>query len=187
MILVTPVGLRDSAWKVLRASSVAPSVFAVLATAALAFALLAFPSHANLVLHVYIVALGLLGLWVVTGVISDAYPAGRTSSIELALRRRRPPAERLEELQKIENAVSFAGFSAFDYHYRLRPLLREVADQRLAAHWNVNLSADSRAAKKILGDHVWVAITSGEHPDDRDAPGIKIAELGVIVSRLESL
>lgn len=184
---ITRTGLRDRGRAVVRRNAIAPLVLGALATILMVFALLVFPDRTNLVLRIYIVLLGLLGFWLFIGVVSEVHSVGRRSWIELALRRPPPEVEKLQELKDIEFSVSSAQWSAFDYYHRLRPLLRKMAAQRLAAHWHIDLDADPQAARARLGDAVWEAIAGAELSDDRDRRGPTIATLRAVVSALESL
>lgn len=115
--------------------------------------------------------------------------AGETdehSIYERALRRRERPPERPRELAKLEREVSLAAGTSFDLHYRLRPVLREVAAHRLATRRGLALDAASPEAAAVLGDEVWEIVRPDRvPPHDRFATGLPLARLRAVLDRLE--
>ena len=114
------------------------------------------------------------------------------------LRRALPPAGALAaraslgesepppSLRRTENAVAFSCSRAVDAYMLLRPMLREVAAQRLSAH-GVDLDSDARAPV-MLGPWAWALLRPDlAEPGDWHAPGLEPAALGRIVEALERL
>src|SRR5207248_6356968 len=66
--------------------------------------------------------------------------------------RRRPPAPRPPGLDEVERAVDFAGWNPADLRRRLRPLLREVAVQRLRSGPGLDLERTPAACRTLLGE-----------------------------------
>lgn len=166
-------------------AAVVPAVFAVLATVAGAMAALAFGGQRSLVLHVWLVAFGGLGLWAGTALVRVALPPS-PSALQRALPGRPPPPPPLAELERVQRAVSFAASSGFDFHVRLRPLLREIAAQRLLARHGIEMDRDAGAARRVLGPAMWDAL-QGEAPINRLEPGPSVRELHHLVDTLEAL
>jgi hypothetical protein len=73
-------------------------------------------------------------------------------------------------------------------HLRLRPALREAAAQRLRVRHGVDLDADPRRARALLGDETWELVRPDvKPPSDRFGPGITPAQLGRTLDVLEAL
>jgi hypothetical protein len=92
---------------------------------------------------------------------------GRAGPSPLDRRRRTPPAagHRPEALLILERAVRFSETSSADMHVRLRPVLREVARERLLAHGGIDLDREPDAARAALGETAWELVRP-----DRPAP-----------------
>jgi hypothetical protein len=104
----------------------------------------------------------------------------------LAQRGAAPPADAPQSLHRIENAVSFGCSRAVDAHMLVRPVLREIALQRLSAH-GVDLDSDARA-QVMLGPWAWGLLRPDlPEPPDWHAPGLDAAALERIVESLEAL
>jgi len=87
----------------------------------------------------------------------------------------------------VQLATSRRG-GAYDVHYRLRPILRDLARHHLYQRRLVDLDANPEQARAILGDALWELVDEGcPEPEERQGPGISVANLADIVQRLESL
>jgi hypothetical protein len=104
-------------------------------------------------------------------------------------RRREQPAGRaaIDQLTRIDRLVALGCSSAFDLHYRLRPLLRELTSERLHASHGVDLDREPDRARPLLGDELWSVVRRDRELDHRYGPGLPTAELASIVERLEAL
>ena len=88
----------------------------------------------------------------------------------------------------MEREVSLGLATAFDLHYRLRPRLRRVAAELLAARRGIELDASPDAARRALGDDAWEIVRGDrEPPRERFGPGLDIASLRLAVDALEAL
>lgn len=159
-----------------------------LLTAAAVVVAVALPGRTELVLRVYVLALAavlLARLWVL---LRAELPPRRASAFDRALRRPARRPERLPELEKIEREVALGTATAFDLHYRLRPSLRRIAGELLAARRGIDLDGDPEAARRALGDEAWELVRPDrEPPRERFGRGIEPAALGTVVSSLEAL
>jgi hypothetical protein len=105
--------------------------------------------------------------------------------LRLVGRRRRTGEPRPEQLARVERIASLSSASTFDVHYRLRPLVRNIAQARLARR-GVDLELQPDAARAIVGDRVWELIRPDiEPPPDRHARGLDRDELRQLVEALE--
>jgi hypothetical protein len=120
-------------------------------------------------------------------------PEFEHAGFELAARW--PPApedDRPVSLREIEFAVRFATLDvgSYELHYRLRPILRDLAEYRLRRHELVDLDSPGRAAaaRALLGEDLWEVVRADRPvPADRRGPGISVADAVAFVERLESL
>jgi hypothetical protein len=160
----------------------------VVATAALAGTLLFAPGRAELAVHVYVLVVLALTLAAVVATIAKSVRGAPESEFDAALRRRASLTPRLAQLARLERETALARSNAFDLHFRLRPVLREVAGGLLAARRGVDLDREPARARAILGDEAWELVRAERvPPDDRSAPGIDTAALRRVVTALERL
>ena len=85
-----------------------------------------------------------------------------------------------------ERVLRLASFSAGDAHRGLRPLLQEIADERLRAGHGVSLD-DDRAAT-LLGAETWELVRPDRPtPHDLRARGLEPAAIDAMLADLEAL
>ena len=88
----------------------------------------------------------------------------------------------------MEREVALGLATAFDLHYRLRPRLRRIATELLAARRGIDLDANPDAARRVLGDDAWEIVRSDREPSrEHFAAGVDIASLRRAVAALEAL
>lgn len=152
----------------------------------LAVGLAVAPARAELWAHLFLVAVVAIALATAVRLLRDVEP-GR-SAFEAALRREPARTERLPELARLEREVTLAASSSFDVHFRLRPLLRELAGGLLAARHGVALDGQPELARATLGEETWELVRADrEPPRDRYGPGIPPDRLRRVVESLEAL
>jgi hypothetical protein len=93
----------------------------------------------------------------------------------------------IAELDRIDRLVVLGAANEFDLHYRLRPLLRQIAAERLYGLRGVDLDGDPERAKALLGDELWEVVRPDRKVGRRAGPGLPAAELAGHVARLEQL
>ena len=159
-----------------------------LVTAPLLLVLFLRIPYLDLAVRLWLVALGAIAL----GALTERALAGRAVRDAATLRVpwggwRRRPAERTRALEELEHAVDFALGTAFDVHYRLRPHVRNIAAYRLGLR-GVSLDSQRRRAAALLGPATWeLARPDRPEPDDRNAPGVRLADLERVVEELDAL
>jgi hypothetical protein len=159
-----------------------------LLTIALVVLLIVLPGRTELILHVFALAIAAIALLHLVRAVRAAYPVAAASPFDAALRRRTRRDERLPELVRVERQVSLGMATAFDLHYRLRPPLRRIAGELLAARRGIDLDGNPEAARKALGDETWEVLRADrEQPRDRYGAGLAPATLETIVTSLEAL
>jgi hypothetical protein len=93
----------------------------------------------------------------------------------------------IDELARIDRLVVLGGANAFDLHYRLRPLLRDLAADRLSAGHGVSLDGQPERAQRLLGEELWELVRADREVGRRSGPGVAPGVLAGFVERLEEL
>jgi hypothetical protein len=131
-----------------------------------------------------LVALGLAGLVLILLVF------GLNTWIRYQRTREHPPdaaensVEACPAYRRYLVAAAWAGGSARDWDYSVRPVIGELVELAMAEH----LAGDPRtAAEELLGESTW-GLVDREAPrsDDRDAPGPGRAALIRIIDQVEN-
>ena len=157
---------------------------AALGALPLALALLFLPGRRALAFDLYLLLIGSAAVLALVRALAEAAPRSDAEP--------RPPvrrlSQRLPELERTERAVLLSASNAFDVHYRLRPILREVAAQRLATRRGLTLDTDRTAARAVLGEDTWELVRpEREPPELRFGPGVPAAELREVIDALERI
>jgi hypothetical protein len=164
----------------------AAGVLAV-ATIGLVVALFQRPGDHALALDVYALVLGAAALAALVRLAGRSAPALGVSQLELAMHERPPPPERLGELERVERTVTMARQTVFDVHYRLRPMLRDIARYRLALR-GVDLDASGGTAEALLGPDAWSLVRPDlPRPSHHFGRGIELEQLARAVDALEQV
>lgn len=101
--------------------------------------------------------------------------------------RRRSTAEVPTELERIDRLLVLGTASAFDAHHRVRPLLRQLAAERLHAHHGVDLDRQPEQARQLLGDDLWNVVRPDLELGNRSAPGLPLERTARLVAALEAV
>jgi hypothetical protein len=171
--------LLSSGWTVLVVGS-------VVALAAVSFFA---PGRRHIALDVFVLFLGGLGLAAGVRATRAASPEVHEPSLadELADPLDVLP-ERPSDLARMERDVYLSCSTAFYLHHRLRPIMREIAANRLLERHGVDLESRPDAAEEILGGQAWSMLKPDlEAPKDRWAPGPPLPELRAVVDALERI
>ena len=104
----------------------------------------------------------------------------------LGARDRRRPATLSGDLERLQRMVA-AACHAGEVHWRLRPVVREVAAAGLRRR-RVDLDADPIAARALLSPRTWELVRPDRpRPHDSFAPGLGRDELRAVLDDLEAL
>ena len=161
--------------------------FAVLAAVALFAARMISPGRQELELDVFVLALGTLGVIVLASEVRRIAPSADESLLEEALDPEPPEVHPIAELHRLDRELTMGSTRAFDLHYRLRPVLREIASARLERR-GMALDSGSQSVQAALGEDLWELVEPDrEPPHDRLAPGPGFEELDRTIARLERL
>jgi hypothetical protein len=161
---------------------------AALASAALIVTRVVEPGHHELELDVYVLTVGGMALLAAILATRRTFPVENGSALAAALEREERAPVRPPDLERTERMLTLAVTTAFDLHYRLRPTLRDVAEQRLADRRGLRLDSGDPRVEEALGDELWEIVRSDrEAPDHRFLPGLPPAALQRVVDRLEAI
>jgi hypothetical protein len=165
---------------------VARSIVWAAALGALPFvlALVFLPGRRDLALDLYLLLIASSAVLALVRALSRAAPGAEPEPPTRGPR----PMQRLPELERTERAVLLSASTAFDVHYRLRPILREIAAQRLATRRGLSLDDDVTAARAVVGEETWELVRGDREPPElRYGPGIVAQELREVVASLERI
>ena len=155
-------------------------VLFLLGTVVAGFLLGAIPGIRSYVLTGYVVFLGALMMLVLVTSVGDVVPRRGVSPFDLALAAPPRPARPPAELERIVREVTMASASAYDFHYRLLPTLREIARARL--------ERNGRTPGPATLGRWWELLRPDRPvPDERFGAGISAADLRALVADLEKL
>ena len=147
------------------------------------------PGRRHVALDVFVLFLGALGLAAAVRATHGASPDVHEPSLvdelddPLDVLPQRPA-----ELERLEREVYLSLGSSFYLHHRLRPLLREIASNRLLLRHGLDPDRRPDEAAKIVGPQAWEWLRPDrQEPRDRWAPGPPMAELSSVVNALERI
>jgi hypothetical protein len=160
---------------------------AVGATIALVFGVLTVPGQAALFVRWYLVLIGVLVIVGAIDAIALRYPVDWRPPADFAQEPPSAPVEWPQRLREIERLVAYAKWDAADFNARLRPVLRAIGAQRLAAARSIDIDANPTAARDALGERVWTLLEPKDPTMLRRDGGIDSDDLRTVVATLEAL
>jgi len=164
---------------------IAAAVF--FATVLLLGLVVAFPGNRGTFIGVYELVLGGIAVAVLVGSLQKLRPQRwERSPFDRRPEKPDPPAA-VGELERIDRLVVLGSGNAFDLHYRLRPLLRDLARERLHARHGIELDRDAERARPLLGEELWELVRPERELGRRSGPGVPPPVLAQVVDRLEAL
>ena len=182
-----PHGPAGRAGGTAEASVLHVALYASLATIGLLVARMLAPGRHELALDIYVLTLGGVALLAVSSALGDVAPREDESLLEEAHGARAARAG-ADPGARPPRARAGAGREPdFDLHYRLRPVLREIAQSRLERR-GVQLDSENPRVRELLGDELWALTAADREPSAyRQAPGLPLEDLERTVERLERL
>ena len=159
---------------------------AITATVWAGLFLVLLPGRAAIVGHVWLVVVLALALGVALERLRRELPR-RPSAFDAAFAPARPVRARPASLARVEREVTLATGTAFDVHFRLRPLVQTLVSGLLLRR-GVDLERSPARAEELLGPETWELVRPDrEAPDDRTAPGVPIETIERTADDLERL
>ena len=157
------------------------------ATAILLPLVVLVPSRRTLFVGIYELVLAGIAIGTLVGSFRAFQPeAWMRSPFERAREKPGRP-QAIAELNRIDRLVVLGAANEFDLHYRLRPLLRQIAGERLYGRYGLELDRDPDRARALLGEGLWELVRPEREVGRRSGPGLPAADLAEHVALLEQL
>ncbi len=148
--------------------------------------LLVLPGRAAIVAHLWLVVVLAIALGVALDRLARAVPR-RASRFDAAFVQAAPGRARPASLERVERELTLSTGTAFDVHFRLRPLLRSIASDALLRR-GVDLDRTPERAEALLGPDAWELVRPDRPaPRDRAARGVPLDSVERAVAGLERL
>jgi hypothetical protein len=153
---------------------------------ALGFVVAFAPGRTGLAIRIFALFACGVALLLVLAALRRAYPRERPL---------RPAAKREAQsraipgmLGRLEQETVLGVAGSFDLHYRLRPRVRGLASDLLAARRGMSLDTAPERARELLGETTWELVRRDRPPpEDRLAAGLPSNDLRRVVESLERL
>lgn len=159
---------------------------AITGAVACGIVVLAGIDRTDVVLDAYLVYAAALIALTAARIAARAFPRPRDVVPRVLARRPRRYAQP-ESLTAVEDDVALAQADEFDLHFRLRPLLTDIASAGLAASEGIVLSSQPERAEARLSPATWELVQPGRPRPERGDAGIDTASLTAVVDDLERI
>jgi len=141
----------------------------------------------DLVLDTYLLYAGALVALAAARISRLAFPAPR-GTVPTVLTPRPPRYVHPESLAAMTDDVALAQSGEFDVHFRLRPLLRDIATAGLAMQSGIDLDRQPERARERLSPETWELVRPDRpRPERGKTTGIEAASLTAVVDELERI
>ncbi|HEX9417241.1 MAG TPA: hypothetical protein VF895_11115 [Gaiellaceae bacterium] len=158
-----------------------------LGTVAFIGILLSLPGDRSVAADAYFLFLGAILLLALVRLTKGVARADTLSFDRLA-EGRPVEEEQLPELARMERNVVLATAKQFDSRQRIRPILREIAEHRLATNRGIFMDDDPDRAREALGEEAWDLIHFDQDESDRRrGRGLELERLERAVDSLENI
>ena len=156
---------------------------AVAAVVALLFGV----DRTDIVLDAYLVFFAGLLTLATARIVSGAFPRPR-GAVPQALARTPRRYARPDSLRVTEDVVALGQADHFDLHFRLRPLLADIAAAGLTVRTGIDLQGAPDRAEAELSPETWALVRPDRpRPSGSGVDGIGTGSLAAIVSELERI
>jgi hypothetical protein len=141
----------------------------------------------DLVLDAYLLYAGALVALAAARISRLAFPSPR-GTVPALLAPRPAQYAHPESLSTTADDVALAQVGEFDVHFRLRPLLRDIAAAGLAMQSGIDLDRQPERARERLSPETWELVRPNRpRPERTGESGISSASLSAVVTELETL
>lgn len=142
------------------------------------------PGRTGVAVRIYALAVCGVVLLLALVALVRAYPAA--SRLRPSGRGAVPPRRPPQSLMRLEQEAAIGVAGAFDFHFRLRPRLRDLSRELLDTRRRISLDGHPDEARAVLGDETWELVRADRPPpEDRLARGLSPSALGRAVDTLE--
>jgi hypothetical protein len=163
----------------------------VVSSLILPFALFVAPGERSLLVRVELLLLGGCALWAMTNLVDRAAPRPPRLPLDPGPAPRPTKPGPPTSLSAVNRRLRLATIHAGDAHHWVRPLIRDIAADRLALRRGLDLDpslpAQAAEVQRILGPVAWELSRRSARPEDPFAPGIAPADLDEAVTALERI
>jgi len=144
------------------------------------------PGETGLAIRIFALVVCGAALVLMLAALRRAYP--REEALRRAETRERRSRTVPGTLARLEQETVLGVAGSFDLHFRLRPRLRGLAADLLAARRNVSLDESPGRARELVGEETWELVREDRPPpEDRLGRGLPINDLRRVVESLERL
>jgi hypothetical protein len=92
-----------------------------------------------------------------------------------------------DRLAQIERMITSATWSTLEYRARLRPVLLEIAEQRLLLYHAIDAQKQPERARAVIGSDIWELLTRSVVEPGAEGKGLTANEITRIVATLEGI
>jgi hypothetical protein len=160
--------------------------YAILGGVIAGAAVLVGVDRTDLVLDTYLLYAGALVALAAARISRLAFPAPR-GTVPALLKPRSPRYVHPESLATMADDVALAQAGEFDVHFRLRPLLRDIATAGLAMQAGIDVDRQPERARERLSPETWELVRPDRPRPERGGAGIDTASLTAVVAELERI
>ena len=161
--------------------------YAILGALIAGAAVLIGVDRTDLVLDAYLLYAGALVALAAARISRLAFPSPR-GTVPALLTPRPAGYVHPESLVTTTDDVALAQAGGFDVHFRLRPLLRDIAAAGLAMQSGIDLDRQPERAREKLSPETWELVRPDRpRPEREETAGIDTASLTAVVDELERI
>jgi hypothetical protein len=166
-------------------------VLAVVSSLALPIAVVVAPGERSLLVRVELLLLGGCALWAMANLVGRAAPRPPRLPLDPGPAARPIKPGPPTSLSAVNRRLRLATIHAGDAHHWVRPLIRDIAADRMALRRGLDIDPSTPAqvadVQRILGPVAWELSRRSARPDDPFAPGVPRADLEQAVTALEGI
>ena len=159
----------------------------VVATAALIAGSLWRPDDSHRLIRWWLIAIASYAVFVAVGLVNRALPGVPIAGARPRLRRRASESPRPDRVQQIERMITSSTWSSREFRARLRPMLAEIATDRMRVASAIDGAQEPAATEALLGSDVYTLLTTTVNDPGSDGRGVTINDIERIVQTLEAI
>jgi hypothetical protein len=168
----------------------APLLFAVAVSVAAGVVAIPQPSWRPDVARSWLAAVMLAGAWASIRVLQRRFPPAPARQLFARRRRPSPTAASYGAARRLSDLITLATLSRYDYERSLRPILHQIAADRLALGHGLDVddARDQPRVRAVLGEGAWLLLQpSSQGTPQLGEPGPERRQLLDLIERLEQV